>query len=116
LFCKFFVILYVLYELIRICYSPTTNNPIRVKFTDNKYLGSAETGQGIACAVRNISSGEWVEEPSETDLDGKNVIVVCLTACKECAFDPVHMKCLKGEPIIIVQTFGAKFTALKPAA
>ena len=93
------------------------NKPIMVKFTDNKYPGSAETGQGIACAVRNASSSEWVEEPSETDLDGKNVIVVCLTACKECAFDPVHMNCLKGEQIIIVKTFGAKFTVIQhPAA
>jgi hypothetical protein len=92
------------------------NKSIIVEFTDNKYPGSAEIGQGIACAVRNVSSGEWVEEPSETDLDGKNVIVVCLTACKECAFDPVHMNCLKGEPIIIVNTFCAKFTVIKPAA
>ena len=92
------------------------NKPLVVKFTDNKYPGSAETGQGNACAVRSVSSGEWVEEPSETDLDGKNVIAVCLTACKECAFDPAHMNCLKGEPIIIVNTFGAKFTVIKPAA
>ncbi len=92
------------------------NKPIRVKFTDNKYPGSAETGQGIACAVRKVSSSEWVEEPSETDLDGKNVIVVCLTACKECAFDPAHMNCLKGKPIVIVKTFGAKFTVINPAA
>ena len=92
------------------------HKPIMVKFTDNKYPGSAETGQGIACAVRNASSSEWVEEPSETDLDGNNVIVVCLTACKECAFDPVHMNCLKGEPITLVKTFGAKFTVIKPTA
>jgi hypothetical protein len=92
------------------------NKPIMVKFTDNKYPGSTETGQGIACAARNASSSEWVEEPSETDLDGKNVIVVCLTACKECAFDPAHMNCLKGKPIVIVKTFGAKFTVIEPAA
>lgn len=92
------------------------NKPIMVKFTDNKYPGFSETGQGIACAVRNVSSCEWVGEPSETDLDGKNVIVVCLTACKECAYDPVHMNCLKGEQIVIVKTFGAKFTEIKPAA
>jgi hypothetical protein len=92
------------------------NKPIMVKFTDNKYPGSAETGQGIACAVRNVSSSEWVGEPSETDLDGNNVIFVCLAACKECAFDPAHMNCLKGKPIVIVKTFGAKFTVIEPAA
>ncbi len=93
-----------------------TNKPIRVKFTNNNYPGSSEKGQGIACAVRNVSSSEWVGEPSETDLDGKNVIVVCLTACKECAFDPAHMNCLKGKPIVIVKTFGAKFTVIEPGA
>lgn len=87
-----------------------TAKSFSIKFTDNTYPNFAESGQGKVCAVRDISSGEWMKKPGKNDLNSKNVIWVCETNCKKCDLDPLGMNCSSGEMIRLVKTCGAKIT------
>ena len=81
-----------------------------VKFTNNKYPNSPESGSGKVCAVKKTSTGERLNEFGEKDLDSKNVIYVCSTNCKKCDFNPAEMHCNSDKPMVLAMLYGAELT------
>jgi hypothetical protein len=81
-----------------------------VKFTDNKCPNSCESGSGKVCAVKKTSTGEWLNEFVEQDLDSENVLYVCSSNCKKCDFNPTEKSCNGDGPMVMTIVYGAKFT------
>lgn len=81
-----------------------------VKFTSNQYPNSPESGSGRVCAVKKTSTGEWLNEFGEKDLDSKNVIYVCSANCKKCDFNPAEMNCNSDETMVLTMLYGADLT------
>jgi hypothetical protein len=81
-----------------------------VEFTENKYPTSSASGSGKVCAVRKTSTGEWLKEFGEQDLNSENVLYLCSGSCKKCDFNPAEKSCTGAGPQAIAAVYGAKLT------